>query len=418
MLTGKMVAVRYVRERIIPRYIEINDPEWREVAERLVTLFRSQQGQTRGQLEEELSELFGEGPGQIIHQGLAKLLEDRCEFEVVSGHPPEQVRAAVFRAAARRRLAPADPERMMETPFDRAAVLEEAAKELNLTPEAVEQSLFADLKSEQRLVCFNDISAEHLLQRYNVALAQAVLYRCTRLHVTIRNEPPQRYRQLLRRLKFHRLLCEMERVGENSWLLHVDGPLSLFSATQKYGLQLALFFPAVLLCRDFEVRAELSWGPQRKPKIFEATPRDGLVSHYADAGTYVPPELALFVELFRKRVADWDIIEETEILPLGSAGFWVPDFRLVHKATGRRVLFEVLGFWRRSSAEQHLARLRQHVTEPFLLAVSDQLHIEETELEGLPAEIHRFRNMPLPDEVARLAGAALRGGSPKVCLPK
>jgi hypothetical protein len=40
---------------------------------------------------------------------------------------------------------------------------------------------------------------------------------------------------------------------------------------------------------------------------------------------------------------------------------------------------------------------------PFLLAVSDQLHIEDAALESLPAGIHRFRQMPLPDEVARLA---------------
>jgi predicted nuclease of restriction endonuclease-like RecB superfamily len=403
MLTGKMVSVRYARDRIIPRYIDVSDPGWCEVAERLLTLFRGQEGRTRGELAEEQSELFGDDPSQLVHQGLAKLLEDRCEFEVVSDHPPEAMRAAVFRAAARHRLAPLSAEDMTEVRFDRDAVLREAANELSLTPETIEQGLFADLKSEQRLVHFKDISAEHLLRRYNVALAQAVLYRCTRLHATIRNEPPQRYRQLLRRVKFHRLLCEMERVGDNTWRLHLDGPLSLFSATQKYGLQLALFFPAVLLCRDFEVRAELRWGPQRKSKVFQATPSDGLVSHYADSGTYVPAELGLFVELFRKRVQDWDIVEETEVFPLGSVGFWVPDFRLVHKETGRRVLFEVLGFWRRSSAEQHLARLRQHVTEPFLLAVSDQLHIEEAELEGLPAEIHRFRNMPLPDEVARLA---------------
>jgi predicted nuclease of restriction endonuclease-like RecB superfamily len=401
MLTGKMVAVRYVRDRIVPRYLDIADPAWLEIAERLLMLFRGHEGRTRGELEEEQSELFGDDPSQIVHQGLAKLLEDRCEFETISGHPPEAIRAAVFQAATRHRLTPADA--ATETRFDRDAVLREAAGELGLTAEAVEQGLFADLKSEQKLVSFKDISAEHLLQRYNVALAQAVLYRCTCLHATIRNEPPQRYRQLLRRVKFHRLICDMERVGENSWRLHLDGPLSLFSATQKYGLQLALFFPAVLLCRDFEVRAELSWGPQRKPKVFLTSPSDGLSSHYADSGTYVPPELGLFAELFRKRVTEWDLVEETEVFPLGSAGFWVPDFRLVHKETGQRVLFEVLGFWRRASAEQHLDRLRQHVTEPFLLAVSDQLHIEEAELEGLPAEIHRFRNMPLPDEVARLA---------------
>jgi predicted nuclease of restriction endonuclease-like RecB superfamily len=222
----------------------------------------------------------------------------------------------------------------------------------------------------------------------------------------VRNEPPQRYRQLLRRLKFHRILCETERTGPDSYILHLDGPLSLFSATQKYGLQLALFLPAVLLCRDFELRAELRWGSQRKPKTFLLTPKDGLVSHYPDSGMYVPAELGMFVELFRKRVADWDLLEESEIYPLGN-GFWVPDFRLLHRATGRVVLLEVLGFWRRSSAEKHLQHLRRYAQHPFLLAVSDALHIEEAALDELPAGIHRFRNMPLPDEIARLGNELL-----------
>jgi predicted nuclease of restriction endonuclease-like RecB superfamily len=228
------------------------------------------------------------------------------------------------------------------------------------------------------------------------------LLRSTRVHVAIRHEPPQRYRQLLRLIKFHRLICDIEPTGDNSYLLHLDGPLSLFTATNKYGLQLALFLPAVLLCRDFELRAELAWGPQRRPKLLVITPSDGLVSHHPDTGQYVPPELRGFVELFRKRADGWDIMEETRVLPLGD-GFWVPDFRLVHRATGQEVYLEVLGFWRRSSAERHLERLRRHARAPFLLAVSDQLHIEDADLEGLPAGIHRFRQMPLPDEVARLA---------------
>lgn len=406
MLTGKMVRVRYARDRIIPHYIKTDDPAWLETAERLLELFRGREGVTRGELDDGQREAFGDDPGQLVHQGLAKLLEDRCEFEVSSAHPPEQVRAAVFRAAARRRTEAA-PEEVAA--FDRAAVLREVAAELALAPEAVEGGLFADLKSEQRLTKFKDLSAERLLQRYNVALAQAVLLRSTRVQVVIRGEPPQRYRQLLRRVKFHRLVCELERLGPDAFRLHLDGPMSLFSATNKYGLQLALFLPAVLLCRDFELTAELRWGPQRRPKAFLVTPGDGLVSHYPDQGMYTPPELAMFVELFRKRVADWELAEETELLPLGD-GFWAPDFRLIHKGSGLVVLLEVLGFWRRSSAEKHLERLRRHVREPFLLAVSDQLHIEEAELEGLPAGIHRFRNMPLPDEIARLAGALLVGG--------
>ncbi len=411
MLTGKMVRVRYARDRIVPHYIDTSDLTWVETAERLLELFRSQEGKTRGQLEDEQREAFGDDPGQLVHQGLVKLLADRCEFEVSSDHPPEKLRAAVFRAATRRRKAAVlvtglatdhDDLRTAVAVFDRVAVLQEVATELGLTPQAVDQGLFADLKSEQRLTQFKDFSAERLLQRYNVALAQAVLLRSTRVHVIVRDEPPQRYRQLLRRIKFHRLVCEVERLGPAAIQMHLDGPMSLFSATQKYGLQLAIFLPAVLLCRDFELKAELRWGTQRKLKTFLVTPGDGLVSHYPDHGMYTPPELAMFVELFRKRIADWELVEETELLPLGD-GLWAPDFRLVHKETGLVVLLEVLGFWRRSSAEKHLERLRQHVREPFLLAVSDQLHIDESELEGLPAGIHRFRNMPLPDEVARLA---------------
>jgi predicted nuclease of restriction endonuclease-like RecB superfamily len=395
MLTGKQVRVRFGRNnRLTPSYIDHGDPSWQAVAERLLELYRGQESRTRGELEEEVYETFSGDPRQLVHNGLAKLLEDRCEFEVVSGHPPEPLRERVFRASAQARQSAGA--------FNRDTLLQEAANELQMTPAAVEQGLFADLKSEQRLVRFKDISAERLLQRYNVALAQAVLLRATRVRVHVRRETPQRYRQLMRYVKFHRLICEVTRTAPDSYCLQLDGPLSLFSATQKYGLQLALFLPAILQCRDFELDAELRWGPQRKPKLFALSTDDGLVWPFAGDGSYVPPELTMFAELFRKRIEDWDISEETDVLPLGD-GFWVPDYRLVHRASGRTVLLEVLGFWRRSSAERHLARLRQHAATPFLLAVSDQLHIDDAELDGLPAGIHRFRQMPLPDEVARLA---------------
>jgi hypothetical protein len=38
-----------------------------------------------------------------------------------------------------------------------------------------------------------------------------------------------------------------------------------------------------------------------------------------------------------------------------------------------------------------------------LLALSEQLKVDDAELAGLPGEVYRFRQMPLPDEVARFA---------------
>src|SRR5581483_10189575 len=97
---------------------------------------------------------------------------------------------------------------------------------------------------------------------------------------------------------------------------------------------------------------------------------------------YVPPEVGMFVELFRKKVQDWDIREETEVIPLGRQ-FWVPDFRLIHRASGLEVLLDVLGFWRRSGVERHLELLRTHADRPYLVALGDQLRVEEADLAEL-----------------------------------
>ena len=341
-----------------------------------------------------------------MHQGLAKLLEDRCEFDVVSGRPPEELREAVFRAAVEHRRRPAADGALVAPPFQRDEVLTGVARAVEMSVEAVDQGLFADLKSEQRLVRFKDTTTERLLHRYNVALAQSVLLRATGVDIEIRGETPARLRQIFRQIKFHRLVCDVKPQGKKGVHLHLDGPLSLFSATQKYGLQLALFLPVLLHCKDFSLTAEVLWGPQRRPRTFTLSAKDGLVTHDADRGSYVPAELTMFAELFNKRIADWELKEEADVHILGGGTFfWVPDFRLVHRKTGQSVLLEVLGFWRRSSAEQHLKRLREHATEPFILAVSDQLRIEEEELEGLPAGIHRFRQMPLPGRGCEAGGA-------------
>lgn len=415
MLTGKMVRVRYARDHIVPQYLDTRDPQWLDVAAQLLGVFRSSQGAARGQMEAEIDELFGALPQPLIHNGLAKLLEDRCEFEVEAPLPPEEVRDAVFRAAAKKRQTVL--EQIGQT-FSRAEIVQQIANELKSAVPQIEASLFADLKSEQCLTAFRDTTPERLLERYNVALAQAILLRSSGVEIVLGGATPARYRQLFRQIKFHRLICDVELLpsprrgrgaggegGANTYRLRLDGPLSLFSATQKYGLQLALFLPTLLLCDDFELKAKLRWGPERKEKQFHLSTEDGLVSHQAETGAYVPPEVPMFVELFQKKIADWEIGAETEIIAIGKS-FWVPDYRLVHRATGKVVLLDILGFWRRSSVERHL-KLLQEVNRPFILALSDQLNVEEADLEGMPANVVRFRNMPLPDEIVKRANDLL-----------
>ncbi len=417
MLTGKLVRVRYARDHIVPQYLDAHDPQWLDVAEQLLGIFRTSDGTSRGQIEAEIDDLFGDLPQPLIHNGLAKLLEDRCEFEVDAPLPPDEVRDAVFLAAAKKRQATLQE---IGQAYSRDEIIQRIATDLYSHAEQVEASLFADLKSEQRLTRFRDTMPERLLERYNVALAQAILLRSSGVEITIHGETPTRYRQLFRQIKFHRLICDIALLpsplrgrgagGEGAgpaYRLQLDGPLSLFSATQKYGLQLALFLPTLLLCKHFELKAKLRWGAERKDKVFHLSAKDGLVSHQSETGAYVPPEVPMFVELFKKKIADWEISEETEIIPLGK-NVWVPDYRLMHRASGNVVLLDILGFWRRASAERHLAMLREHAGAPFILAISDQLNVDEGELEGLPDNVVRFRNMPLPDDIAKRAAELSR----------
>jgi hypothetical protein len=392
MLTGALVRVRFVRDAIIPRYIDAACPEHLAAAEVLLDLFNAHVGETRGELNSELDEVFGDDPGLFVVRGLMKLLEDRCEFAVVSDRPPEVVRDAVFAASFRARSA---------SSFARQSVIDAVATELDITSQAVEDGLFADLKAEQRLIRVAATTPGRLLERYNVALAQAVLLKAVEVRVDVRGETPARLRRLFRLVKFHRLVCEVTARAKGDWRFHLDGPLSLFTATQKYGLQLAQLLPALLSCHDFELEADLRWGPQKMPKKFRLTPKDGLVSHLPETGTYVPPEVAMFAEQFRKKCPDWDLTDETDVIPLGDT-FWVPDFRLLHRPSRRAVALEILGFWRKAGAERHLARLRQFAPGPFLVAVSDSLKVDEPELESLPGLV-RFRQMPLPDAVAKAA---------------
>ena len=400
MLTGNLVRVRVAKSRVIPLYINRDDPNWLEAAESLLMIFREGAGMTRGEIQGEIDELVGEGMANLVHRGLAKVLEDRAEFEVVADEPPEALREKVFTAAAeqRRELKAAG----LRAPFRRDEVLRRVGEELGLQPAQVAASLFADLKDENRMLRFEDLDARRLLDRYNVALAQAVLLRSVHVTAEVRREKPARYRQLFRHLKFHRLLYRVQGSMAEGYTLHIDGPLSLFSSTTKYGLQMALFLPALLLCQDFRLDAELRWGPRRDPRTFHLESGDGLESHYADVGQYVPAEVPAFLERFRQVAPAWDVTEATEVIELGREGVWVPDYRFVHKATGVDVLVEVVGFWKRSSLERLLRLLPRHGPPRYVLAISDRLKVDEGALEGLSGPVLRFKEIPVAADLAAL----------------
>ena len=80
----------------------------------------------------------------------------------------------------------------------------------------------------------------------------------------------------------------------------------------------------------------------------------------------------------------------------------VPDYVFQNKKSHRKVHMEVFGFWRRGAVEARLRLLREHGPKNLILALSNQLRVDEESLEDLPAEIYQFREAPIAREVLKL----------------
>ena len=243
MLTADLVNAR--RRGAELRLVSLDPPgreRARALAEALVAVAAAHVGRTREDLVGAMSAIEALPREHRLRDGLVKLIEDRCEWGAAGDADPEAVRRDVFTRASATRAALGGADC-----FDRAAVLAVVARERGTSPEAIERTLFADLRGSHVLVSFAKLPAHSLVELYENAQAQAVLLRAVRVRVDVQCASTHALRTLFRRLKFLRLLHTVSRHGEGHRIV-IDGPFSLFESVTKYGLQLALVLPALEGC--------------------------------------------------------------------------------------------------------------------------------------------------------------------------
>jgi uncharacterized protein len=373
VLTSDLLVVTQHKKKILPHYLESKDKErFKPVLDEIIRIFKNSKGKTRGELRTRMETYDPGGKSFTVIRGLIKLLFDRCEFEIPEEIDPVKIRQAVFYQAAEVREKFSEGEEL-----NRNEIFNQVAKELNLTPDQVEGFLYADLPDEQILQQFKPIKAEQLLERYNVALAQAVLYKATKIEIKIKPQSPQDYRFLFRYIKFFRLIHYVTGSQTDGYHIVLDGPFSLFQSVQKYGFQLALFLPVLLMLPDWTCEAHLLWGKAKKELLFLISSEDGLKSHYQTAPSDILPEIDQFYAQFKHKQNDWEIFRETELIDLLGKGVCIPDFVFTNILTGKRVYLEVFGYWSRDLVFQRLELLQESFPNPLILVVSKKLRISE-----------------------------------------
>ncbi len=370
-----------------------------EVSEALLSVTRARLGQDREEVEASWAAIPVAAKERKLLMGLTHLVEARSEFTAPASVPPESVRRAVFSRAAQMRAALGPGEYL-----DRKLVLEEAATELGISAAEIDEALYADLRNAQRLERCPVHNAAALVADYELTQVQSVLLRAVRIEAEVRASRPDAYRELFRKLKFRQLLFRIEPLAGGGYRLEIDGPMSLFGATTKYGLELALSLPALLSCGQLRLKAELRWGKRREKLTFEQS-----YAQAADADEHsgVRTEVAELLDTLKANPT-WQARLSDKLLDLTAqgGGVLVPDLELTRpsedakagkagksgkagktgaSAKAETVLVELLGFWSRDAVFRRIEAAESGLSERVLFVVSSRLRVSEELLDGVEA---------------------------------
>jgi hypothetical protein len=395
---------RYQGEEAIPKRLPLSADNLAIAAE-LIALFHAAQGGTRAELHTQLQILEGEQTDYRMKRGLAHLLEtDFSTFEMRSPLDPATLRQRVFALSAQSIPGPQSSAATL------SAVAEALSRELQqeVAPEQIRAWLYADLPEQQILSSFDAPVPEVVLQRYNLAQAQGVLYRASHVVITAHRNDPGEYKLLFRYMKLFGLMAYIEGDADHGFTLTIDGPTSLFTPSTRYGLALAKLLPALLHVTRWSLTATLvprqlsPYTPQEAR--FRLDAGCGLVTHYPPGKPHDSMLEQAFAERWAQTRTAWQLEREVDLIPIPGS-VMVPDFRLVHP-DGRSFLFEIVGYWRPEYLRKKFAQVRRAGRHDLILAISERLNLERAgvKTDNLPARVVWFKDKVLPKAVLEILG--------------
>lgn len=391
MLTSDLAQSWQRGTRTGPRLVETTNVIHLHTSEELIRLVRQHHGRMRAELEKALGEYIGTGTDYKTLRGLIKLLMDACLFETQSAVEPEELRRQLFLHAR-----DFYPLALADEHDRRAQVISEVAEQLECTTDEVESGLFADLLSNQVLAEFDEPTPLELLERYNLAQAQALLYRAIEMRLWIAPEDAVDARQLFEAIKAYRLIHSIYGNAQSGYEVRLTGPVSMFHRSLKYGIQMAVFLPALLACRNWQMRAEIAPTKSRGGNLFfELDARqNALRSHHPEQLTRRDKSLLekLLASWQRRASGAWQLEECTEVIDLGTTAF-IPDLIARHPEHGS-LYIEVFGFWTPRHLTRRVAELERGGFTHWILIASDELRCSREPVTKVPSHVIICKTAP------------------------
>ena len=384
------------------------DADTLALAGRITDVYRSGVGKRRGELLERLKEMENEGHDFKLVRGLSTLLERRCVFGVESALNPVEARRAVFKEASNERAS---------TLKERENILRRVSIGLGVSREALEKSLFSDLEDEVILRNFKPFAGpDTLLKYYNLSVTQTLLFKALRVEFSA----SENWKNIFRDVKWLGLIYSVEKYndeGGGQFKVSLDGPLSLFKMTERYGTSIAKLLPSIIAANSWMVKAEIL-ARSRGGRIysFEADSEelsgcmtDVKISDSAGEDERQPRASRVFDSSTEEKFAKsflsygtgWTLRREPEPLVAGTHVL-IPDF--CFEKDGMKVYLEVVGFWTPEYLGRKLFKLDSIAGSlDMVIAVDESLVCSKLErLKSKALVIYYKRDVPMKPIIEHL----------------
>jgi predicted nuclease of restriction endonuclease-like RecB superfamily len=330
------------------------------VARTLIETYAQGVGKKKSALRSVGEELEDKGYDFHIVRGLSLLLDRRSIFKCVSQTNPFELRRKLFRETGR-----TGPATNLN---QRKLIIEKVTSETKISVQDLEESMYADLESELTLQNFDPLTPQELLEKYNLSLAQTLLFDSTEIQFTVSGN----WQNIFFKAKRLGLIYEAYK-SEEFWV-KIDGPASLFKLTRRYGTAIAKLLPTIISNQIWTVEAKILWKFTNTIYDFklESWKHSALFGNQEITKTFDSLVEEDFASRFRALNTEWQLKREPEPVIAGQQVI-IPDFSFERE--GSKLYMEVVGFWTREYLLRKIAKLKK-AKENILLAVDESLACE------------------------------------------
>src|ERR671917_18382 len=408
MLTLQLLRVRTRNGAIFPLFC--TKEEDIELAKKIIHEFEQtwKTKEKKAALEDRIStiEESDAGSDYKLVRGLYALLERRCTFKSSDSNSngdigtnntvinpsidPPRIRKEVFEESSKRGFA--------LTELERREIADTVASKFHLpSHDVVLKTMWSDLDDNLIIEHFDTIGPEALVGWYNLSLMQTLLFNCTKLDFYISGG--LNWKHVLRTVKRLGLMYHLQQPQqqqENRIICSLEGPLSLFKLTDRYGTLLAKLLPSIIFVSDksrerssysdsgggewhldawivrktmdgrkiFEFRISNNEIPQLLADPYLSFPHGfstekeevaKLPSPNYDKNSFDSAVEEKFAKRFEQAETGWRLTREPDPLVLSNGGAFIPDF--LFEKYDRKIYLEIVGFWTKDYLERKLQKL-------------------------------------------------------------